>query len=68
MKWDDFTHWKQRQLDMFKWWKGMSPREIMRWTHDAVRSSLSDNDMRRRYIYGEWPEGDIRRMGDRSRV
>jgi hypothetical protein len=68
MNWDNFDHWRDRQYDMFIWYNGLTLREMEKYLGDAFGEYMTGPDTVRIHLNGEWPEGDIRRMGDRSRI
>ncbi len=55
MKWEKFGHWKERQYDMFIWWRGMSIGEMERSLSDTFGESMTGPDTIRIHLYGEWP-------------
>ena len=59
MIWDDFSHWKQRQYDMFTWYKGMTLREMEKYLGDVWGESMTGPDTVRIHLYGEWPDEDV---------
>ena len=52
-------HWKQRQYDLFSWWRGVSLNEMENYLRDAFGESETGPDSIRLRLHGEWPDEEI---------